>query len=257
MYANLMFHDDLRDLVPGYDHGMFRYPGDRRASIKDVIESLGVPHTEVGRILEDGVEVDFCALLAAKRIYKVYPVAAPWDVTKPGVLRPEPLPDFRFLVDENVHRLTGLLRMIGMDALGCRGLTDEDIARRAAAQSRIMLSKDRRLLRRKNIVFGRLVRNVHPWHQLREIVDLFGLRSRLQPFSRCIHCNVMLESRTKTQIQDRLEPLTKKYYHSFQECPECRQLYWAGSHHERMRERLRAFGVSDVGEYPGLSGISD
>lgn len=244
MYADLMFHDELQELVPDHDHGMFRYPVDRRASVKDAIEALGVPHTEVGRILEDGIEVDFHALLAAKQ-YEVLAVAAPWDVTGPSVLRPEPLLELRFLVDENVHRLTGLLRMIGMDAAGCRGLTDEDIAKRAVAQGRVVLSKDRRLLRRKQIVFGRLVRGVHPWDQLRETVDLFGLRSWMRLFSRCIHCNVALTPRPKVEIQERLEPLTRKYYHVFQECPQCQRIYWAGSHHEQMRERLRAFGISD------------
>lgn len=241
MYADLKFHNELRELVPDHDHGIFRCPVDRRASVKDAIEALGVPHTEVGRILANGIEVDFSVLLAAPRLYEIFPVAVPWDVTMPSVLRPEPLRGVSFLVDENAHRLAGLLRMIGMDAATCRGLTDEDIVRRAVAQGRIVLSKDRRLLKRKQIVFGRLVRGVHPWEQLREIVDLFGLRTRLQPFSRCIHCNVMLKSRTKTEIQERLEPLTKQYYQVFQECPECKRIYWAGSHHEQMRERLRAF----------------
>ncbi|HDQ40433.1 MAG TPA: hypothetical protein ENN39_05310 [Desulfonatronum sp.] len=244
MHADLMFHDALRDLVPGRDHGPLCYPVDRRASVKDVIEALGVPHTEVGRILEAGIEVDFHALLAAKR-YDVFPVAAPWDVTAASVLRPEPLVKLRFLVDENVHRLTGLLRMIGINAAGCPGMADADIARHAAAQGRVVLSKDRRLLRRKQIVFGRLVHSVHPWDQLREIVDLFGLKSRMHPFSRCIHCNLLLVPRPKVEIQNRLEPLTRKYYQVFQECPKCQRIYWPGSHHDRMRERLRALGISD------------
>jgi len=137
-----------------------------------------------------------------------------------------------------------LARMIGMDAAGCRGLTDEGIARRALAQDRIILSRDQRLLRRKNIVFGRLVRGVRPWEQLLEIIDLFGLKPRVRPFSRCIHCNVTLKLRPKAEIQERLEPLTRKHYHVFHECPECKRIYWAGSHHERMRERLRALGIS-------------
>lgn len=244
MHANFIFHDELQELVPSQGHGPLCYPADRRASVKDVIEALGVPHTEVGRILEDGGEVDFHVLLGAKQ-YDVFPNVAPWDVTAASVPRPEPLMELRFLVDENVHRLTGLLRMIGMDAAQCRGLTDAEIAALAAAQGRIVLSKDRRLLRRKGIVFGRLVRGVHPWEQLREIVNLFGLKSRVRAFSRCIHCNVPLKPRPKAEVQERLEPLTKKYYQVFQECPQCKRIYWAGSHHERMRERLRAFGISD------------
>ncbi len=244
MHADLIFHGELQELVSDHDHGSLCYPAARRASVKDVIEALGVPHTEVGWILEDGGEVDFHVLLAARR-YEVFPVPVPWDVTAASVLRPEPLTELRFLVDENVHRLTGLLRMIGMDAAECRGLKDEEIAGLAAAQGRVVLSKDRRLLRRKQIVFGRLVRGVQPWDQLREVVDLFGIKSRMRPFFRCIHCNVPLKSRPKVEIQERLEPLTRKYHQVFQECPECRRIYWAGSHHERMRERLRAFGISD------------
>lgn len=245
MYARIVLHGDLPDLAPRRGQGENLYPADRRASIKDVVEAFGPPHTEVGRILQDGQERDFSARLAAGSCYEIFPVDTPWDVTAPSVLRPEPLFDLKFLVDENTQRLAGLLRMVGMDAAGCRGLGDEAIARAADEQGRVLLSRDRRLLRRKAVVFGRLVRCVHPWDQLREIVHLFGLRGRLRPFSRCIHCKVPLKARAKEVIEDQLEPLTKKYYRVFQGCPACGRIYWAGSHHQSMLERLKSFGIGD------------
>ncbi|SDB36587.1 hypothetical protein SAMN05660653_01732 [Desulfonatronum thiosulfatophilum] len=242
----ITFHDDLRVFASFSRQGAKRgYPLLRRASVKDVIEAVGPPHTEVGEILLDGVPVGFDAVVEAGFELNVFPIAAPWDVAKATLLRPNPLPSLAFLVDENVHRLAELLRMIGMDAAGCRGMSDAAIAAESARSGRVLLSRDHRLLRRSRVVFGRLVRAHRPWDQLKEIVDLFGLASDIKAFSRCIHCNIRLEPRAKADVADRLEPLTSRYYQTFHECPACRRIYWAGSHHQRMVANLKAHGISD------------
>ena len=238
--ATILFHGHLQSLLPPAKRGRpLESSTQRRASVKDVIEAFGPPHTEVGHLVLDGAPADFRAVLSAGQSLEVFPVPVPWDVGRATLLRPSPLSRLAFLVDENVHRLARLLRMIGQDAADCRGLKDAAIAARARDEERVLLSRDQRLLKRGSVVFGRLVRAHLPWDQLQEIMHLFDLWPRSRPFSRCIHCNQPLEPRAKSAIDDRLEPLTRRFFHTFHECPGCRRIYWAGSHHQHMLEHLR------------------
>jgi uncharacterized protein with PIN domain len=239
--AAFVFHGDLRALLGrGMDgrDGLVPYPVVRRASVKDVIEALGVPHTEVGGIECDGRAVGFGHPLEPGRRVDVRPVPAPFDVLRPSPLRPEPLPRVAFLVDANVGRLAGLLRALGIDAAYDPSLDDASLAELAARDRRILLSRDRLLLKRGIVVYGRLIRSQEPQRQLLEVLRFFGLGPPFAVFTRCLHCNDPLEDVPKAEIMDRLLPLTKQYYADFRRCPRCERVYWAGSHHERMRERV-------------------
>jgi uncharacterized protein with PIN domain len=239
--AAFVFHGDLRELLGrGGDRpdGRVAYPAERRASVKDVIEALGVPHTEVGDIECDGRAVGFGHPLEPGRLFDVRPVAVPFDVLRPSPLRPEPLPRVAFLVDANVGRLAGLLRALGLDAAHDPSLDDASLAELAAKDRRILLSRDRLLLKRAIVAYGRLVRSQEPQAQLLEVLRFFGLGPPFAAFTRCLRCNDHLEAVPKAEILDRLLPLTKQYYADFRRCPCCERVYWAGSHHERMRERV-------------------
>jgi uncharacterized protein with PIN domain len=237
--ATLFFHGGLAVLlgrgVPGPE---VAYPVVRRASVKDVIEALGPPHTEVGSIVVDGLEVGFGHPLSPGERVDIRPVEAPFDVTRPSVLRPLPLDRVAFLADANVGRLAGLLRALGVDTAHDPGLDDAGLARLAAEEGRVVLSRDFGLLKRKTVEFGRLVRAHDPSAQLHEILRVFGLRPPYRAFSRCVLCNAPLVPVPKADIVDRLLPLTRIHYHDFHLCPRCDKVYWPGSHHERMRERI-------------------
>jgi hypothetical protein len=244
--AFFTFHDDLRQfLKPGNPGGSFAYPVDRRASIKDAVEALGPPHTEVGRITVDGGEVDFSHLLEPGQDVEVYPVEPPMDVTEPSLLRPEPLPHPAFVVDVNVGKLAARLRLIGLDAAYDPTWDDERIAEIADKEGRAALSKDLSLLKRNRISHGRAVRAVHPDDQLLEVLDFFGITGPFEAFSRCIHCNRVLEPVAKEKVIHRLEPLTRKYFEEFHICPGCDRIYWAGSHHEKMLGWLEKVGLAE------------
>ncbi len=217
-----------------------RYPLDRRASIKDIIEALGVPHPEVGALLANGHAVDFGYLPAAGDRIAVRPLRPPVDPCRATLLRPQPLTAIRFVVDVNVARLAPLLRMVGLDAAYVTGADDLRLAELAHAEQRILLTRDTALLKRKQVVYGHLLRSQQPPQQLREVVDLYGLSPRLRPFSRCMACNGQLRPVAKETIRHRLEPLTEKYYHDFLRCPGCGKIYWAGSHREKMAARFAA-----------------
>jgi uncharacterized protein with PIN domain len=142
------------------------------------------------------------------------------------------------MVDVNAGRLCSLLRMAGFDT-SCRpDISDADIAARAVREGRILLSRDRDLLKRSCVVHGHLVESQVPEKQLDEIVHLYGLYGMLRPFSRCMQCNTLLVSVEKEAIMNRLEPLTRKYYHTFHLCPACDKIYWPGSHREKMAQLL-------------------
>ena len=237
----LTFHGDTVDLLRNSPGGSktITYPLSRRASIKDVLESLGVPHTEVGRIVLDGREQTFEKIAEDNEHYMVYPVALEIPPTEATILRPDPLDDTIFLVDINVGRLAGMLRMAGFDAENISPDTSSAaIVQRAIDEKRILLTRNRDLLKQRRLVFGHLVRNHDPEQQLKEIVNLYGLLGKIRPFSRCIVCNGLLRWVEKESIIDRLLPLTKKYYHRFNQCTGCNKIYWHGSHHDKMTARL-------------------
>src|SRR5665648_185467 len=101
------------------------------------------------------------------------------------------------------------------------------------------LTPPKDLLKRKELVFGYLVREIYPEKQLAEVIHLFGIKEQLKPLSRCMRCNGLLQKVAKEQILDQLEPLTKKYYHSFRQCRLCHHIYWPGSHRDKMLRLLK------------------
>ena len=213
----------------------------RRASAKDVVESFGIPHTEIGVMRANGREISFSHIVENSETIEISPLYAPIDVLTASLLRPQPLQNITFAVDDNVGKLASLLRMAGLDTYYVNTISDRELVKIAHHEGRILLSKDKDLLKRKMIVFGRLVRAITPKKQLAEIIQLYGLREQLQPFSRCLKCNDLLQPIEKQEIIDRLEPLTIKYYDSFHTCRSCGNIYWPGSHRERMLTMLSGF----------------
>lgn len=240
MSTTFLFHGDLPLLLRGRWKGINPLTTlvNRRASVKDVIESFGLPHTEVGSIIMNDKEVDFNLIVEQGIVFDVYPVPSPWEVDKPSILRPTPLPTISFIVDVNVGRLARYLRAAGFDTLYDHRWNDEFIANMMQGEKRILLTRDMRLLMRKHVMFGRYVRATQPEKQLHEVLNLFGLTGTLDPFTRCLECNSLLQKVAKKEILHRLEPLTRKYYSSFSQCPHCDKIYWPGSHIENMARLL-------------------
>ncbi len=236
----LIFEGDTAELLQTrHDQGRVAWPVTRRASIKDVVESLGLPHTEVHSLLVQGQEVGFNHILEPGQEVRVRGPIRPVDLSQPSLLRPglpsaaSPGRDFApgFLVDENVAKLAMLLRLLGHDAAYDRTWEDSLIAETAQAQGRVVLTRDKALLKRARITHGRLIRSALPRDQLLEVAGLYGLAPLGAPFTRCLRCNTLLEPVDKAAVLHRLEPRTKKYYTEFFRCPGCDRIYWPGSHH--------------------------
>jgi hypothetical protein len=196
-------------------------------SVKHLVESLGVPHTEVAVILVNGKSVDFSYLVEDGDQVQVYPF------TSESLAR-----DPRFILDNHLGRLAVYLRMLGFDCLYRNDFQDEELAQLASEQDRILLTRDRRLLMRNQVIHGYWLRSKVPHEQLAEVVSRYDLSSRASPFRRCMRCNGLLQPVKKEMVLDRLQPLTRLYYDDFRMCSDCRQVYWKGSHYEHMQQLI-------------------
>jgi uncharacterized protein with PIN domain/sulfur carrier protein ThiS len=238
--AHLRFYEELNDFLPPARRKVeFEHRFDRRTSIKDMIESLGVPHPEVELILVNGRSVDFSHIVADGDRISVYPVFESLDVSSLIRLRDAPLRESRFVVDCNLGRLARYLRLLGLDCLYRNDFDDDTVSRISQQQRRIVLTRDRRLLHRKIITHGLYVRAVKPKEQVKEVLQRLDLHGAVQPFTRCTRCNGLLKAISKQTVDHRLEPKTRRYYNDFLQCEQCGQVYWQGSHHERAKRLVR------------------
>ncbi len=209
-----------------------------RVSIKDMIESLGVPHTEVDLLLANSEPVSFSYLVEDQARISVYPIFESLDITPLIRLRPTPQREPRFVLDVHLGRLAAYLRMLGFDSLYPENYEDEVLAAISSSENRILLTRDRGLLKRKQVIHGYSVRETNPQKQVAEILRRYDLFNLVEPFKRCVHCNGLLEVVSKEEIWDRLQPETRLYYDDFRRCAACNRIYWKGSHYERMQHLI-------------------
>ena len=238
-HACFRFYGELNDFLPLLSRGVtFAHRFQGRPSVKDVIESVGVPHTEVDLILANGAFVDFSTLLQDGDRISVYPTFTSLDTSSLRRVRAA-LPSERcFVLDTHLGRLATYLRMLGFDSLYGNYCKDEELARLSRDQHRVLLTRDRGLLERGIVTYGYYVREDHPREQLLEILWHFDLAGSISPFSRCMRCNTPLQPVPKEQINDRLQPTTQQLYDRFHTCPCCERVYWKGAHYRRMQQLI-------------------
>ncbi len=237
----LHFFHELNDFIaPIRRDAEITYKLERKASVKDVIESLNVPHTEVDVILVNGVSVDFSYIVQAGDCIHVYPSGGSLDVTPMCRLCLQP-PQLVFIADANLGRLARYIRLLGFDCLYCNDYADETVAAIASEQQRIVLTRDRVLLQRKIIRYGYFVRSDIPKIQIKEVLKKFDLFHLIMPMTRCTRCNGRLLETHKKEIAHRLQSLTKKYFDKFLVCSDCEQIYWQGSHCTRVQRLVDEF----------------
>jgi uncharacterized protein with PIN domain len=234
--ATFRCYEELNDfLPPARRKRSFELAFDGTPAVKDLIEAIGVPHTEVDLILIDGVSVGFGHLLKGGERVAVYPRFERFDVSSVTRLRPQPLRgEPRFVLDVHLGKLARHLRLLGFDAVYDKSAGDAEIAERSAAEGRIVLTRDRGLLKRSAVTHGLWVRNTDPRRQLAEVVDALDLRSRVKPFARCMACNGLLEEVTEESVRSRLPEGVRGRYPAVARCAACGRLYWPGTHYRRL-----------------------
>ena len=235
------FYEELNDFLPEEKRKVsISYNFSQTSSVKDIIESLGVPHTEIDLILVNSESVDFSYKVKDQDYISVYPVFEALDITPVTHLHARPLRDTKFVLDVHLGRLAAYLRMLGFDTLYRNNYHDDELAMISVNEQRILLTCDRKLLMRKIITHGYYVRSRQPGEQLQEVVRYFDLSSSQKPFTRCISCNSKIKSVAKSAIQQHLPPRTSMLHDEFWQCTNCNKIYWKGSHYQRMLERINA-----------------
>ncbi|MGB9632934.1 MAG: Mut7-C RNAse domain-containing protein [Chloroflexaceae bacterium] len=233
-------HGALNDFLPRAQRGRpVTLPWSAHETVKHLVEVAGVPHPEIAALAVNGAPASFDARVAPGAMIDAYP---PEEAPPDGVpLRP-PLAEPRFACDVHLGRLAAHLRMLGFDTLYRNDQSDAELVALAHAEERVLLTRDVRLLMRGAVTYGAFVRATSPEAQLREVARRYGLRASARPFRRCIRCNGLTAPVAKAEILEQLQPKTRRYYDEFWRCQVCGQIYWRGSHVQRMQELInRAF----------------
>ncbi len=237
--AKFRFYEELNDFLSKDKKKVdFYYKFHGHPSIKDAIEALGVPHTEVELILANGKSVGFDYFLMNGDRIAVYPVFESFDISQVVKLRKKVLREVFFILDVHLGKLAKILRMLGFDALYRNDYDDKEIIDISVNERRIILTRDRIILKSKLVTHGYYLRSTDPIEQAREVLKRFDLFSMVCPFKRCIQCNGILEKIDKREIKSLLQPKTEKYYNEFYKCISCGKIYWRGSHYLKMKEKI-------------------
>lgn len=234
-------------LAPSLRHRDSRHACPPNATVKHMIEALGVPHTEVELILADGVPVDFSHMLRDGERISVYPYFGRLEPGAATAPRPPLAGVCRFVADAHLGQLARDLRMLGFDVLYRNDYNDAEVARIASEDGRIVLSRDRDLLIRKEIVYGCYLHATAGEEQLEEVVIRYRLDVAARAFTRCLHCNRELRPADKDKVADRVPPQSWRVHDRFFECPGCAKVYWEGSHVARMRSRIERMRLPGEG----------
>lgn len=243
--AHFRFYQQLNDFLPRPPRQRaFSCACARAATTKHMIEALGVPHTEVELILVNGESSGFDRLLAEGDRVAVYPKFRSLDISPLRQLRERPLREPRFIADAHLGGLARHLRMAGFDTLFDPVLDDADLATVAGREDRVVLTRDRELLKRRDIIHGCYLRALKTDRQFIEIVQRLDLTGAARPFSRCLACNAPLTSVPKAAVVHRLPESVRRRIERFSTCPVCGGVFWEGTHWARMRALLTAAGVA-------------
>lgn len=193
------------------------------ASLGHVVQALGVPLTEVGELRVDGTRAEPAHRPAPGASIDIEPVPRPHTV--PGW-------NGAFLLDVHLGRLARRLRVLGLDTAYHRDAGDDELVEQANAERRLLLTRDRGLLKRRALWAGAFVYGQHAAEQLDDVLDRFA--PALAPWTRCPPCNGELIGVAKHEIADRLEPGTRRSYDHFAQCQGCGRVYWHGAHGARL-----------------------
>lgn len=239
--ATFRFYEELNDFLPVERRGrQFDSPCALAATTKHMIEALGVPHTEVELILVNGESVGFERQIRDGDRVAVYPTFEAFDISELLRVRERPLRRTRFIADAHLGGLARLLRMAGFDTLYDNGYADAEIEAIAVHEGRIVLTRDRELLKRRDITHGCYVRGLRSNAQLREVFARLDLAGSARPFTLCLNCNAPLRAVDKADVLECLPPKVREHYQHFTTCDRCRRVFWQGSHWQRMHSLVEA-----------------
>ena len=230
--ATFRFHFGLETFLERHHRGVtIAHAYARAATLKQAIESLGVPHSEIGAVTVNGEPATLARIVRENDAVDVFahePGRAPFD---------EPL---AFIADAHLGGLARMLRMLGFDTVYDNAAADPQIIECASSQRRVVLTRDRELLKCRDVMRGCYVHALKPEAQLQEVARRYSIAAHMKPFSLCLHCNVELERASAEAVLARVPDRIRSRYREYMHCAGCERIYWQGSHWERMRAVLAA-----------------
>jgi uncharacterized protein len=237
--AFFRFYEELNDFLPAKLKKIrFDLSFEERTSIKDMIESIGIPHTEIDLILVNNNSVNFNYIVKDDDDISVYPVFESFDISEVQHLRPKPLRNPKFILDVHLGKLAKLMRILGIDTFYQNNFEDKEIVKLSLEHKRSILTRDIGLLKRKEVNHGYFVRNRKAEEQVLEVIERFQLKKIIKPFTRCIECNAILYEVKKENVVERLPQKVKNYLNEFYICKNCDKIFWKGTHYQKMSKML-------------------
>jgi uncharacterized protein with PIN domain len=240
--AEFRFYEELNDFLPAARRKVgFMYPFQGTPAVRDLVQAIGVPHTEIDLVLVDGRSVEFTHRLRGGERVAVYPAFERLDISPLLRLRPRPLRRTRFILDVHLGKLARHLRLLGLDSAYRQDWDDATLIDHALAERRIILTRDVAILKQGRVTHGYWVRSHQPACQLEEIIEAFDLRRQLAPFTRCLECNGEIGPVDSAELAGQVPADILDRFDRFWQCAECRRVYWQGSHYRRLLQRVRRF----------------
>ncbi len=237
--AVLRFYSTLNYLLPkDRRNADFEVEFKGKRSVKDMIESLGVPHTEVDIILVNGRSVDFNYILREGDKISVYPAFEKPDIEDLVHLCSTFPSHTKFIADINLGDIVKYMRVLGFDVYFDPSLSPREIIKYAKRYGRTIITKSRKLLKFREIDNGLLLYAGTTEEQIRGIISRLGLKRSVKPFSRCLRCNKVLVNIAKEKIEDRIPPKTRSFCDRYAYCKDCNRIYWEGTHVFEMRKLI-------------------
>lgn len=238
------FYEELNDFLPLEKKKIaFKHQLMSGTTVKDGMESLGVPHAEVDLILVNGVSVDFSYQVKAGDHISVYPTFESFDISPIIRLRPKPLRVTRFILDVHLGKLARYLRLLGFDTFYDNQYVDQEIIAIAQKEKRIILTRDIGLLKNKKVTHGYWLRATQPKQQIKEIIHRFDLRHQFQPFTRCLECNgkIVAVDAANALLDVKIPTRVREMQNQFYQCENCKRWYWEGTHYDKLKVLVKTF----------------
>ncbi len=233
--VNVRCYAELNDhLAPGLRFTAFPVPVPGDTTIAGLLALLGIPRSEVDLVLRNGEVAQFETHIAGGDRVSMYPVFETFDIGRIQRLRSRPLRRPAFVLDVHLGKLATFLRMFGFDAFFTPTSTDDQLISISLEEHRVLLSKDRALLRDPRLVRAYAVETDNPRKQILEVVKRFDLGGSAEPLSRCLPCNILLVSAAKEAVLERIPARVGAACERFAACPKCGRIYWEGTHYKRM-----------------------
>ena len=237
--AIFRFYEELNDFLPKKRRKKdFQVDFKGRRSVKDMIEALGVPHTEIDLILVNGKSVDFAYVLQGGNRISVYPVFETLNIENVTRLRKVPLRKTKFMADIHLGDIVKYMRALGFDVYFNPSLSSRKLIEISKRENRVILTKSRKLLKFKEVTHAIFIRPGTTAEQIKRILDCLDIKDSIKPFSRCLRCNNIVKNISKDSIEDRIPPKTKALCDQYTYCKFCDKIYWKGTHFIKMNKAI-------------------